>query len=167
MVPSNVAKRRWAIRLILVAALVGVAFLMYDIGKEYSVLIDNDTVTIDGRKYPAIEYADLVIDGEKKALFFQEEDRLIRKLVGKEHTLLVKVLDDDEETVVETVERRVKLDVNTKAWMISLPAIVGGAPDIFIPNPLYSEEDERPAPSPEPDEDETGDPNDPNELPTM
>ena len=166
MTVSNVSKRRWTIRLILLAALVGIAFLMYDIGKEYNVLIDNETVTIDGKEYPAVEYADLIVDGnEAKALSFEADDRLIQKMVGNGHTLRVKILKDDQETVVKTVERKIKLTVDPKAWMISLPAVVGEAPNIFIPNPLYSEEEEQPAPSSS-QEEETPGTDDPGALPS-
>ena len=154
----NVSKRRWIIRLLLLAVLVGIAFLMYDIGKEYTVLIDNETVTIDGKEYPAVEYADLVVDGEEnKAISFEMDDRLIQKMVGNGHTLRVKILKDDQETVTGTVERHIKLNIDTKAWMISLPAIVGEAPNIFIPNPLYSEEEPEPSSSQQEETPGTGD----------
>lgn len=140
--PNNTSKRRWAIRLLLVLALVGIAFLMYEIGKEYDVLIDNETVTIDGREYPAIEYASVVVDGgEDKPLAFEAEDRLIRKMAGRGHTLRVNILAGDGETVTRTIERQIKLNVDTKAWMISLPAVAAEAPGIFIRNPARAEQE--------------------------
>lgn len=146
MTISNLSKRRWAIRLLLIAALIGVAFWMYEIGKEHSVLIDNETVTIGGKEYQAIDRADVILDGnEDKKLSFEADDRLIQKMVGRSHTLRVKILGDDEETVIGTVERHIKININTQALMLSLPAIVEEAPEIFIPNPLFSpQEEEKP-----------------------
>ncbi len=165
MTVSNISKRRWTIRLLIIAALVGIAFWMYDIGKEYNVLVDNETVTIDGKEYPTVEYADLVVDGdEKKPLSFEADDRLVQKMVGKGHTLRVNILKDDQETLVKTIERHIKLNVDTRAWMISLPAVVGEAPNIFIPNPLFSEEGEKPAPSSS--QEETPGTDDPTAVPT-
>lgn len=135
---NNTSKRRWTIRLLLVLALVGIAFWMFEIGREFDVLIDNEAVTINDREYPNVQYANVVLDGEGKPLFFEADDRLIRKMAGKKHTLRVDILDDDQETVTKTVERQIKLNSDTKAWMISLPAVVGEAPDVFLPNPAQT-----------------------------
>jgi len=144
MTISAISKRRWTIRLILLAALVGVAFWMYEIGKEYSVLIDNETVTIGGNEYAAVGYATLTVDGDDaKPLSFEADDRLVQKMVARSHTLSVNILGEDGETVVKTVERRIKLNADAAAWMISLPAVAAEAPEIFIPNPLSKPQDEQ------------------------
>jgi hypothetical protein len=140
---NGVNKRRLIVRLVLVALLIGLGFLMYDIGKEYSILIDNETVEIDGREYPTIVYGSLVIDGnEKDAADIWEDDRVLRKLTGVSHTLSVRTLDEDDDSVLATVERQVRLDFDARAMMISLPAIAGGAENILIPNPSYTGEPE-------------------------
>ena len=137
------AKRRLAIRLALLLGMVALAFAMYHIGKEFNVLLDNETVTVDGTDYPMIDYAMLTIDGDDdKEIEIMADDRIIRKMVGKKHKLVLKIMAEDEETVVKTVERTITLNVDTKAWMVSLPAVANEAENIFVPNPAYSEDDE-------------------------
>lgn len=145
-------KRRSVIRVLLLVLLVALGFTMYNIGKEYTIVVDNDAVTIDGREYSAIPYGALVIDGdEKKALEIWEDDRLLHKLTGANHKLVVKVLNEDDESVLSTVEHSIKLDFNTKRWMISLPAIVAGAENVLVENPVYTGEAEL-IPDDEPEE---------------
>lgn len=137
MTVSDISKRRLAVRLLLLAALIGIAFWMHEIGKEYSVLVDNETVTINGTEYPAVARAEVFLDGdETKGLSFEAEDRLVLKMVGRGHILRVNLLEEDGETVIRTIERRININVDTTAWMISLPAVTADAPGIFIPNPV-------------------------------
>lgn len=140
---SAIRKRRIAIRLLLVAALVGVAFLMYNIGREYKVLLDNETVAVDGTEYPAVPYAELTIDGnENKKTEIFADDRIVEKMVGSRHSLMLTIMNEDDGKVIRTVERTFKLNVDTRKWMISLAAVAGGAENIFVPNPLADEDEE-------------------------
>ncbi|MDR1916970.1 MAG: hypothetical protein LBQ58_10400 [Synergistaceae bacterium] len=138
---QNVLKRRLAARAVLAICIVALAFLMYNIGKEYDVVIDNETVTVGGTEYAAVGYAAIVIDGdENRAVDIWADDRIIRKMVGANHRLVVKVLNEDDDSVVKSVERSLKLDFNTKALMISIPALVSESSNILVSNPNYSEE---------------------------
>jgi hypothetical protein len=139
--------------------MIALGFLMYHIGKEYSVFLDNETVTINGGEYAAVGYGSLTIDGdEKQSLDFWADDRVIRKVLGKTHKLSVKILDEDDDSVIRTIERTVSLSIDTRAFMISLAAIAGEAEDIFVPNPLYSPDKPRVTIPDEPDPVEPLDP---------
>jgi hypothetical protein len=138
---SKVKTRRLCIRLALIALLAGLGVLMYNIGREYGILLDNGKTTIGGEEYRAIPYGLLVIDGdEKNPLEFWEDDRLLHKLTGKTHTFTVKILDEDDESVIGTVQRVVTLDFDTRRWMLSLPAmaIAGRVDEILVANPAYT-----------------------------
>ncbi|MDR1481228.1 MAG: hypothetical protein LBI74_01225 [Synergistaceae bacterium] len=135
--------RRFIIRTVLILLLIVLGMAMYNIGREYSVLLDNGTVTIDGREYPVIAYGSLIIDGdERKAIDIWEDDRLLQKLVGTSHTLRVLVLDEDDDSAQKTAERKIEMDFDTREWMISLAAIAGESERILIPNPIYIGEQE-------------------------
>jgi hypothetical protein len=143
--------RRVIARLAVLVCLAAVAFLMYDIGKEYDVIIDNQRTSIEGTEYGPIPYCSLVIDGdERKPVDIWAEDRVIQKMVTETHSFVIKILDEEDDSVISVIERTVTLDGYTRARMISLPAIVGEAAEIFIPNPLFSpmqisDEEEEPA----------------------
>lgn len=141
MSAASTGIRRFIVRTILILFLIFLGVAMYHIGREYSVLLDNETVTIDGREYPVIAYGSLIIDGdEKNAADIWENDRLLQKFVGTNHTLRVLVLNEDDGSVLNTAERRIKLDFDTSEWMISLAAVAGESENILIPNPAYTQE---------------------------
>jgi hypothetical protein len=78
------------------------------------------------------------------------DDRVIKKMVGSKHSLTIKVINEDDDSVIRTEEREITLDFNPNAEMVSISAILGGAKNILTPNPLYSPEpvfvpDEKPA----------------------
>ncbi|MDR1650287.1 MAG: hypothetical protein LBR87_00705 [Synergistaceae bacterium] len=135
------AARRMVIRALSVLALAALAVLMYKIGREFDMIIDNGSVVIDGREYAAMDYGTVIIDnGRIKDFDMWADDRVIKKMVGAEHVLTVKVINEDDDSVIKTVERRITLDFNTRAEMISIPAITNEAENIRVPNPLYSPE---------------------------
>ena len=149
---SSVRARRLLIRLLTVACLVGVGFLMYRLGKEFEVIIDNGAVYAGGVRYEAMPYGTVYIDGDAKGFDMSADDRIIRKMVGKNHKLTVKILNEDDDSVLKTIEREITLDFNPKADMVSVSAIIAEAGGILTPNPLYSGEpvfvpDAAPAPS--------------------
>jgi hypothetical protein len=150
---SSVRVRRLLIRLLTVACLVGVGFLMYHIGKEFEVIIDNGPVSIGGVRYEAMSYGTVFIDEDTKGFDMWTDDRVIKKMVGKNHKLTVKVVNEDDDSVIKTIERGITLDFNPKAEMMSVSAIIAESSGILAPNPLYSEPvfvpDATPAPSEE------------------
>jgi hypothetical protein len=150
---KNFLNRRFAIRVALVALLIFIAFVMYDMGKEHTVLMDNKPVTIDGVEYAPIETLSLFVDDVKKN-DVRADGRVAHKMVGKNHRIKLAVMRQDK-TVEKTVERMVRLDLNMKEWMISLPALAAEAPNIYIPNPVKTQApppDTTQTPSAEPDE---------------
>jgi hypothetical protein len=141
------------IRLAVVAILVAVGFLMYRIGKEYEVMLDNKTAEIGGVKYEGMAYGEILIDGTERTKFSMwDGDRVIKKMVGSDHKLTIKVLNEDDDSLIKTAERDITIDFNARASMISIGAILGGAENIVVPNPNYSEPvfvpDDKPSQSP-------------------
>ena len=59
---SKTHSKRTFIRIGLFIALVGFGFFLYNIGMEHQVLLDNKTVTVDGKSMEEIPYARLTID---------------------------------------------------------------------------------------------------------
>jgi hypothetical protein len=133
--------RRAAMRAAAVLILVGIGFLMYKIGREFDVIIDNGAAEIGGRRYEAMEYGVVTIDGDdKKGFSMWAKDRVIKKMIGSNHKLSIRIMNEDDDSVLKTVERGINLGFNQKAMMVSIPAIIGDSPDILTPNPLYHPE---------------------------
>jgi hypothetical protein len=147
---SSIKARRFLIRLLTVACLVGVGFLTYHLGKEFEVIIDNAPVSVGGVRYEATPYGRIFIDADTKGFDMWAGDRVVKKMVGKNHKLTVKVLNEDD-SVLKTIEREITLDFNPKAQMVSVSAIIAASANILTPNPFYSEPVFVPAPSSEED----------------
>jgi hypothetical protein len=129
------------VRVLVLLALIGVGYLMYKIGKEFDVILDNETVSIEGAKYAAVDYGTIIIDGEEKRGFdMWADDRVIKKVVGAKHKLTIKVLNENDDSVIKTIEREITLNFNPRAEMLSIAAIAGESSVIRIPNPLYNPE---------------------------
>jgi hypothetical protein len=146
---GNIKARRIAIRAALVAALAATAFGMYSIGKEHNVLLDNRAAVIDGVEYAPVEALTLAIDGVKKN-DVKAGGRVAHKMIGRNHKIAIGITRSDK-TVEKTIERGVRFDADMRKWMISLPALAAGAPDIYIPTPAA-------APPPPPPSDESSPP---------
>jgi hypothetical protein len=146
---GNARSRRLAIRVALIAALVAIAFAMHAIGKEHNVLLDNREAVIGGVLYEPIETLSLYVDGVKKN-DVKAGSRTAQKMVGKNHVIAVGIAGTAA-AAGKTTERAVRLDLDMRKWMISLPALAAGASDIYIPSPVT-------APPPPPPETETFDP---------
>ncbi|MDR1579338.1 MAG: hypothetical protein LBS35_03195 [Synergistaceae bacterium] len=130
---------RLLIRLLTVVCLVGLGFSMYHLGKEFDVIIDNGPASAGGARYEAMPYGTVYIDEDTKGFDMWAGDRIIKKMVGKDHKLTVKILNEDDDSVLKTIERDITLDFNPKAEMLSVSAIIAEASAILTPNPLYSE----------------------------
>jgi hypothetical protein len=143
-VPGSLAPavkaRRLAIRLLAIVTLAAAGFLAYHVGKEFDVIIDNGSVAIEGARYESMPYGTVYIDGDAKGFDLWAGDRVIKKMAGKKHRLTIKVLKEEDDSVVKTVEREITLNFNPKAKMVSAPAIIAEAENILTPNPLYSAE---------------------------
>jgi hypothetical protein len=138
---KHTGARRAAIRALVVLGLVGIGFLMFKIGREFDVILDNSAADIDGTRYEAMDYGMVIIDGDvKKGFNMWERDRVIKKMVGSNHRLSIQIMNEDDDSVIGTVEREIELIFNTRAMMVSVPAIIGNAPNILTRNPLYSPE---------------------------
>jgi hypothetical protein len=136
---GNVMKRRVIARSALIICIVALGFLMYVIGHEFDVILDNGTVSIDGAEYAAVEYGTVVIDGdERRGTDVWADDRIIKKMIGVNHRLTIKVLDPDDDSVIKSVELPLKLDFNTREMMISLAAVASESSNVLTPNPNYS-----------------------------
>jgi hypothetical protein len=143
--------RRLLIRVALVAALVAISFVMYDIGKERNVLLDNKSASIDGVEYEALVGVSIIVDGGKKT-GVRPDARIAHKMVGRTHTIRLEISEGGK-----SIERTVRLTMNMKSWMISLPALAGGARDIYIPRPAAAQPLPPPSPSGEPETPALGD----------
>lgn len=133
--------KRLVIRIVLLALLLALCAFLFYIGKEHDVMLDNKTVTISGQEYKEIPYMTVIVDGdEEREMEFSAGDRDALKLQGPKHSMVIKVIDEQSEKVLKTIEYKMNLGT-ISSIMLSLPAIVDGAKDVALPIVTYEEQE--------------------------
>lgn len=132
---SEMNKKRLVIRIVLLAVVIGIGFGLYYIGKQHEILFDDQTVTIAGKEYKEIPYLNVIVDGDtENPMEFSAGDRDVATVEGPSHTFTIKVIEEDSEKVLKTVERSFNLG-RTNSLVISIPAVVEGADNVYLPMP--------------------------------
>jgi hypothetical protein len=124
--------RRNGFRLALILFLIAFGALLFYIGKEHQVFLDDKAITLDGKTYPAIENLKVSVNGGE-ALEFVADDRDVTVSDGPFLSVKVEITDADGK-VLRTIERSARLRFQ-RSVMVSLPALAGGAPNFLIPPP--------------------------------
>jgi len=132
---AGVNRKRLVIRVALFLLIVAFGFCLFYIGKEHEVLLDNKSVEINGKSYKAAEYMKVTIDGnDDKSMEFYADDRDVTKVSGPEHSIKVEIIDENTEKVLKSAERSFNFGKKS-TLLISLPALVEGAEDVYLQLP--------------------------------
>lgn len=118
------------VQLVLVLALIGVSAVLFVIGKGHQLLIDNKRVTIDGKRVEAYEWVNVYVNGAKKPIEIEEEDRQLAKIAGPWHSIRIEILQDGK--VAKTFERRFTVGLEN-SFLLSLQKMVEGKEDWLTP----------------------------------
>lgn len=125
-------KKQIAVNLGLVLLLTLLSIFLYISGKGYDLLIDNQTVILNGMTYEARGTVLVYVD-KQEPLELLIDDRDISSVIGKKHRIKVELLDEKEEKVIKVIEKGFTIDAK-KGTLFSVPALLGGASDWVIPN---------------------------------
>ena len=119
---------RWTQRLILLAALIALGGVLFIIGREHQVFLDNKTLG----NYKALEQVNVSINGGDVAELMPR-DRDVRQAVGPKFAVKAEVFDYDG-NIVSVIEREVKICLS-KDVMINLPVFVSSDKGFLLPAP--------------------------------
>ena len=114
----------------LVVVLILLGILLYNLGKENMVFIDNKEVALDGTTYTADAAYRVWIDG-KEICDVNPDRRKMAQLVGANHKLTLEVIDDDANPIGKKFEK--KFSVKKDKSILNLSAMVGGAKNWVLP----------------------------------
>lgn len=91
--------KRVIVNMVLVLCLAGLGFYCYTAGKSYTLLLENLPYSLDGVEYPGIEAMQAQVDVRREPIFLLDGDRMPTTVVGREHTLIVEILDEDDKVI--------------------------------------------------------------------
>ena len=125
--------RRNGIRTVLVLLLVGLGVVLFALGKEHQVFLDNKALAVGGAEVPALESVRVTVDGGEP-LEFAADDRDVVQTRGLRANLKLEILDGNG-NVTKTVERSVSFSFEDRV-MLSLPVLVQGGEGYRLPPPV-------------------------------
>ncbi len=87
------------VNVVLVCLLVLLGVWCYSEGKTYKLILGNYAFTgSDGLEYPALEAVEVYIDKEEP-VFLLEDDSATGNAMGKRHTMVIELLDEDDNPI--------------------------------------------------------------------
>ncbi|NLB83168.1 MAG: hypothetical protein GX791_02865 [Synergistaceae bacterium] len=121
-------KKHLLIDAALVLFFIALSMFLYSSGKGYALIFENRDITIGGSTYQSPGYIRITMDKKGRPLEIMEKDRDIMTVKGKKHIMEVEVLDEDEETVLSTVERPIVIRYD-RGNLLSIPAFLAENPE--------------------------------------
>ena len=118
------SRRRHLFQLAAIVFMLLLAVLMFFIGRQHTILLDNKTLEVEGKSYLAFSIVEVAVDRLER-LELAARDRDKADVLGQNHVLSVWYTDK----AFEEHELKVKfsIPVGQDMVLISLPALVGGA----------------------------------------
>lgn len=117
--------RRNLIRVGLLIILIAFGFILYNIGKEHKIFIDNRDITIGGKEYVASTTYRVYVDG-KQVGDVRKGKRKVAKSPGSKHTIVIEELDGRTPTG-QKWEREFQLKAKQAEVIVNIPALLGEA----------------------------------------
>ena len=105
------------------AGLLALSGFLFYIGKGHTVLLDTAAVTVDGHEYSSADTVSVSIDGREPESMGRAERTLVQ-VGGPRHRITIEVVSGGD----QKVERSFSIPTFMDTALVSVPAILGGAP---------------------------------------
>jgi len=126
--------RRNYVQLASVAVILLIAVLMFIIGRQHTVLLDNKTVEHEGKTYAAFSIVTVEVDREGE-LELAARDRDKAEVMGQRHKITVVYTDRSFEE--HTLVKKFKVPIGQDMVLLSIPALVGEADESVWLQPFF------------------------------
>ncbi len=149
-------KKQWIARILTVAVLLGIAAVMFVIGRGHTVYFDNKTAEYNGTQYSAFQRVNVTVNGERVAKL-SKRDRGMATWIGQDFKMELEVTENkgDDPKIIPV---SIKLPYGMDGIVVNLPELVAGLPQEvwqseFVPVATVEEPEEEVIP----DDDMLGD----------
>lgn len=117
-----VLSRRNLFQLAALSVIILLAVVMFIIGRQHTILLDNKTIEHDGKTYTAFPIVEVEVDTDGE-IELAARDRDKAEVMGQHHKLTVTYTDKffEEHQVV----KRFKVPIGFDMVLVSIPALVG------------------------------------------
>jgi hypothetical protein len=113
--------RRFLIRTIALVVVLLFGVLMYFVGRQHTILLDNKTVTVEGKELRALQLVEVQVDN-LEVLELASRDRDMAVVTMQRHKVTITYTDSDWNDISFT--REFKVPVGEDMSIISIPTLV-------------------------------------------
>ncbi|MBG0766038.1 DUF6672 family protein [Sphaerochaeta halotolerans] len=113
--------RTFWFRFVAILIILVFAVVLFFIGKQHTVLIDNKTVTVGGQEIRALQLVEIQIDN-KDSMELAARDRDKEDVTGQKHSVTVIYTDSNWEEY--TIERTFEVPLMQEMVLLSIPTLV-------------------------------------------
>jgi hypothetical protein len=122
---SRIAVRRIIVRVVLIAAYIGLTVLVFVMGKGHTILVDNKDAE-DG-SVQAIDGVMVAVD-RQEAIELYSGDRDKAVVMGQVHTVSVEVIADGTK-----LQKKIRLPIGEEMLLLSVPKLAAGVEPAVVP----------------------------------
>lgn len=135
-------KKRFFIRLATVLVLIGIAVLMYFLGRGHTVYFDNKKLDYNGTTYDTPYKVEVYVGGERAAKLYDKE-RGSSICIGANFKMELKVTQEKGGTETEETYS-IKLPYDKDGLIVNLPGLMAGLPEDAWMSEFISTEEAQP-----------------------
>ena len=135
-------KKRFFIRLATVLVLIGIAVLMYFLGRGHTVYFDNKKLDYNGTTYDTPYKVEVYVGGERVAKLYDKE-RGSSICIGANFKMELKVTQEKGGTETEETYS-IKLPYDKDGLIVNLPGLRAGLPEDAWMSEFISTEEAQP-----------------------
>lgn len=119
-------KKQWIARILTVTVLLGIAAVMFVIGRGHTVYFDNKTAEYNGTQYSAFQRVNVTVNGERVAKL-SKRDRGMATWIGQDFKMELEVTENkgDDPKIIPV---SIKLPYGMDGIVVNLPELVAGLP---------------------------------------
>ncbi|MGH4037738.1 MAG: DUF6672 family protein [Sphaerochaeta sp.] len=118
--------RRTIVRISALVVIILLAFAMFRIGKQHSILLDDKTVTVQGQEYKALDIVEVQV-GKQDSVELVKRDRDVAVVTGQSHKIKVTYTDAQWNEI--ELERKIKIPFDQEMIIFSVPAFIENPDD--------------------------------------
>lgn len=130
--------RIFLMRLIAIVVVLLFAMVLFFIGKQHTVLLDNKTITVNGEEIKALKMVEVQVN-KLESLEFVPRDRDKVEVTRQKHTITISYTDENWEEI--SITRKFTLPLMEEMVIISIPTLAAN-PD--APQSVWLEKYELP-----------------------
>lgn len=119
-------KKQWIARILTVAVLLGIAAVMFVIGRGHTIYFDNKTAEYNGTQYSAFQRVNVTVNGERVSKL-SKRDRGMATWIGQDFKMELEVTENkgDDPKIIPV---SIKLPYGMDGIVVNLPELVAGLP---------------------------------------